>query len=390
MVSRDLTPLARQFAAEFKVVAILGPRQSGKTTLARELFAGKPYANLEAPDTLSFAQEDPRGFLASHPDGMVIDEAQRCPALFSYIQTIVDERRAPGQYILTGSQHFGMMESITQSLAGRVGLLRLLPFSWGELRRAPSTPSTLEEALFKGGYPPLYDQPLDPARWLDAYVATYIERDVRQIVNVRDLTAFQRFVRVCAGNVGQLLNLSRIGADVGIDAKTAAAWLGIMEGAFLCFRLAPYHRNFRKRLVKSPKLYFHDTATVVRLLGVESSDQLLTHPLRGALFENWVVSELLKGQASRGRPDGCLSFWRSSDGHEVDVVAEAAGSVTPIEIKSGATVASDWLRGVLRWSELADGAAATPILVYGGDEAQTRQGVKVTPWREIDSIANAL
>jgi len=316
---------------------VVGPRQSGKTTLARAVFEGKPYVSLEEPDNLQFARDDPRRFLDQYPVGAVIDEVQRCPDLFSYLQGIVDERNTPGQFILTGSRHFGFMESITQSLAGRVGFLRLLPFSYGELKSADCAPDSVELTLFKGGYPPIYDQPVVPERWLDSYITTYVERDVRQLINVRDLSAFQLFLRLCAANVGQMLNASRLGADVGIDQKTVRAWIGLLESSFVAFRLQPHFRNFRKRLVKTPKLYFCDSALATRLLGIETPEQLVTHPQRGALFENWVIAELLKGRGERGKGDN-LFFWRSHVGHEIDVIADRGDSLLPIVIKRGATV----------------------------------------------------
>ncbi|MFQ5705140.1 MAG: ATP-binding protein [Gemmatimonadales bacterium] len=386
MIPRQQAKLARALAREFKILAVVGPRQAGKTTLARAVFAKKPYVNLEAPDTLLFATEDPRRFLAQYPEGAVIDEAQRCPKLFSYLQLIVDQRNVPGQFILTGSQHFGLMEQLTQSLAGRVGFLRLLPFSFGELHRAHCAPDSLEEMLFKGGYPPLYDQPVVPERWLDAYITTYVERDVRQLLNIRDLNSFQRFVRLCAGNVGQLLNMSRIGGDAGINQITVRSWLGILESSFIAFLLQPHRRNFRKRLVKTPKLFFYDPALAARLLGIESADQLITHPLRGALFENWVIVELLKGRAARGKADN-LFFWRSHVGYEVDVIADHGNHLTPIEIKSGATIGADWMDGLLRWVDLAGSVARNPTLVYGGQDRQTRKGVAVIAWTKIDGLA---
>ena len=389
MIPRQAADLAATLAREFRVVAIVGPRQAGKTTLAREVFADRPYVSLEAPDTLAFALDDPRRFLAQYPDGAVIDEAQRCPDLFSYLQGVVDEQDEPGRFILTGSQHFGLMEKLTQSLAGRVGFLRLLPFSLPELQKARRAPESVEAMLFKGGYPPLYDQPVTPERWLDAYITTYVERDVRQLVDVRDLTAFQLFVRLCAGTVGQLLNLSRIGADAGVNQTTARRWLGILETSFVAFRLRPHHRNFRKRLVKTPKLYFYDAALASRLLGVDSPEQLTTHAMRGPLFENWVVTELLKGRGARGKADN-LYFWRSHVGREIDVVAEHADRLQPIEVKSGATVASDWLTDLRAWLDLAGPVAERPTLVYGGDARQSRRGVDVLPWREIGELAESV
>jgi len=387
VINRQSADLAQQLAREFKIVAVVGPRQSGKTTLARAVFSTKRYVGLEEPDNLQFAREDPRRFLDQYPKGAVIDEAQRCPDLFSYLQGIVDERSNSGQFILTGSQHFGLMESITQSLAGRVGFLRLLPFSLNELQSANCAPGSVDLMLFKGGYPPLYDQPVVPERWLDAYITTYVERDVRQLINVRDLSAFQLFMRLCAANVGQMLNASRLGGDVGIDQKTVRAWIGLLESSFIAFRLQPHFRNFRKRLVKTPKLYFYDTALAARLLGIESPEQLVTHPLRGALFENWVVAELLKGRGARGKSDN-LFFWRSHIGHEIDVLADRGDLLLPIEIKAGTTIASDWFAGLQKWLDLAGSVAGQPTLVYGGRARQSRRGINVLPWNEIDCLAN--
>jgi predicted AAA+ superfamily ATPase len=388
-IPRAAGALARTLAGEFKVVAIVGPRQAGKTTLARRVFPGRPYVSLEDPDELRFAREDPRRFLGRLDRGAIIDEAQRCPELFSYLQGVVDASPEPGRFILTGSQHFGLMASIGQSLAGRVGFLRLLPFSHPELRDAGIAPASLDALLYRGGYPPVYGRAASPERWYGAYAATYVERDVRQLVNVRDLATFQLFVRLCAANVGQLVNLSRLGADAGIDQKTARAWLGILEASFIVFRLAPHHRNFRKRLVKAPKLYFYDTGLAARLLGVDSPEQLATHPLRGALFECWVMTELLKGRGARGKPDN-LFFWRDHVGHEVDALADQGTSLRPIEIKAGGTVAADWFDGLSRWMALAGKAGRDPTLVYGGDRSEPRGGVRVVPWRDIGALAETV
>jgi len=385
MVTRDAEPLARTLAREFKIVAIVGPRQSGKTTLAKAIFAAKPYASLEDPDLLRFAQEDPRGFLAQHPGGAVIDEAQRCPELFSYLQGIVDRRREPGQFILTGSQHFGLVQRITQSLAGRVGFVNLLPFSAPELLAGGWLPASLDAALVLGGYPPLFDMPASPERWYNAYLGTYVERDVRQLRNVQDLPTFQRVLRLCAGAVGQLADLTRIGNDAGVDQKTVRAWLGVLEASFILFRLQPHHRNFRKRLVKTPKLYFYDVGVAARLIGIESAEQMSTHPLRGALFENWVITEYLKRRWNAGRQTN-LYFWRSHGGLEVDLMLEQGQVLAPVEIKSGATVSPDWLRPLRRWRELAGNAAGRPIIVYGGDRAQQRSDADIVPWRQLAQL----
>lgn len=385
MVPREAEALARSLASQFRVVAIVGPRQAGKTTLAQAVFADRPYVSLEEPDQRRFAQEDPRRFLERFRDGAVIDEAQRCPELFSYLQGVVDASRRPGQFILTGSQHFGLMERISQSLAGRVGFLRLLPFSLTELTAAGLRPASVDELLFKGGYPPVYDQPVAPAAWYGAYVATYVERDLRQLVNVRDLGAFQRFVALCAGHTGQVVNASKLGADVGVTHNTVRAWLDLLEASFIAFRLWPHHRNFRKRLVKAPKLYFYDTGLAARLLGVEGPRQLATHAMRGALFENWAITELLKGRGDRGLADN-LYYWRTSAGLEIDVVAEGGDRLQGVEIKAGATVASDWFDGLETWRGLAGDAAATPWLIYGGDEGYQRRGVEVVPWTGVGEL----
>ena len=369
-------------AREFKVVAIVGPRQSGKTTLAKAVFAAKPYASMEDPDQLQFAQEDPRGFLAQYPGGAVIDEAQRCPELFSYLQGVVDRNRDAGQFVLTGSQHFGLVQRITQSLAGRVGFVNLLPFSAPELLAGGWLPASLDAALLHGGYPPVFDMPASPERWYNAYLATYIERDVRQLRNVQDLPTFQRVLRLCAGSVGQLADLTRIGNDAGVDQKTVRAWLGVLEASFILFRLQPHHRNFRKRLVKTPKLYFYDVGVAARLIGIESAEQMNTHPLRGALFENWVIVEYLKRRLNAGKESN-LFFWRSHGGLEVDLVVEQGQALAPVEIKSGATVSPDWMRPLRRWRELAGASGGRPVIVYGGDQLQPRSDADIVPWQQL-------
>jgi len=389
MIPRDLEKVLRKAAATFKAVTLIGPRQSGKTTLARMAFPDRPYVSLENPDVRRLAETDPRALLARHRDGCILDEVQRAPHLLSYLQGMLDESRAPGRFILTGSRQLGILEGVSQTLAGRTAVLTLLPFSLGELARGGYAPASLEDHLFRGGYPPIHDQGPDPQLWLDAYRATYVERDVRQALNVRDLTLFSRFMALCAGSVGQTLNASRLGSDCGLNHGTVRQWLSVMEASFILFRLPPHHRNFRKRVVKSPKLYFFDTGLAARLLGIERPEQLNTHPLRGALFENFVVSELLKGRHHRGKPAN-LFFWRDNLGLEVDVLAESGGRLHPVEIKSGATLADDWFRSLERWMALAGKAAASPRLVYGGDEAWKRGGVEIVPWRSVSAVANLL
>lgn len=388
-VPREAAATLRTFAQGFPVVAVTGPRQSGKTTLARVIFPDKPYVTLESPDQREQAQGDPRAFLGRYPDGAVIDEAQRCPELFSYLQERVDEDGRSGLFVLTGSQQFGLMAGVTQSLAGRVGLLTLLPFSLGELADARRAPPSVDALLHRGFYPPVHVRAVSPSSWYAAYVATYLERDVRQLVNVQDLRSFQRFLALCAGRCGQLLNLAALGAECGVAAGTVRAWLSVLEASYVVFRLQPYHRNFGKRVVKTPKLYFYDPGLAAWLLGVTEAAHLAAHPLRGALFEAWAVAELVKGRLNRGLPPS-LYFWRDKTGHEIDVVFERGGEAVPFEVKSGATVARDWFDGLQRWGAWAGGSAVPGYLVHGGETSQRGAGTELVPWRDLPRVARGL
>lgn len=382
MLNRAAFSTVQRLAQGFPVLAITGPRQSGKTTLARVRFAGKPYVTLEDPEEREFAGADPRGFLARFPDGAILDEVQRCPALFSYLQGVVDKRRRMGEFILTGSQQFGLMSNIAQSLAGRVGLLQLLPFSLAELKGGGMLPASLDAAMFQGGYPPLYDRPVSPGDWFPNYVSTYVERDVRQLLAVRDLSLFQRFLKMCAARSGQLLNLSALAADCGISHVTAREWLTVLEASYIVYLLRPYHRNFGKRLVKMPKLYFLDTGLMAYLLGIRDADSLATHALRGALFETLVVSEWVKHKFNAGQAAE-LYFWRDSAGHEVDLLAPQGGRFTPVEIKSGATFSSDWAATLRKLSALFGDEALPPGIVYGGEGQYEREGCRVAGWQAL-------
>jgi uncharacterized protein len=381
MIPRLITPTVQRLGQGFPVLVITGPRQSGKTTLARSLFSDKPYVSLENPEEHEFARIDPKGFLSRFTQGAVIDEVQRSPALLSWLQQRADENKRMGEFVLTGSAHFDLMAGITQSLAGRVGRAELLPLSGAELGAA-LLPARLEAALLKGGCPPLYDRPLGVDDWTPNYVATYLERDVRQLLGVRDLSAFQRFVRLCAARSGQLLNLTALGNDCGITSVTARQWLSVLETSYLVTLLPPYHVNFGKRLVKTPKLYFLDVGLMAWLLGIRDATSLASHASRGALFETWVVSELIKWRFNSGRPAE-LFFWRDNLGNEMDVVLETPEGLQAIEIKSGSTFASDWPDAIKRFALMAGPQNRQPMVVYGGSGQYVRQGCLAVGWREF-------
>ena len=398
MIQRALESALRRAARNYPIVTLTGPRQSGKTTLVKMAFPDHAYASLEDPDQREFATTDPRGFLAQFRKRVILDEAQRAPDLFSYIQTASDREEIRGRYVLTGSQSFLLIRTIGQSLAGRAAILHLLPFSWAELqdRRSLSltsvgerTPNRSEppnvalmDVLFTGFYPRIHDAQLLPQDWLANYYQTYVERDVRGLLNVGDLKAFGRFIGLCAGRNGQLLNLSSLANDCGISQPTARRWISVLEASFLVLLLRPHHRNFNKRLVKSPKLYFLDTGLLAYLLRIRSSDELRTHSSRGAIFESFVVSELMKNALNRGRQLN-LHFWRDSAGHEVDLLLGRSGDLVPIEIKSGATLVDDFFAGLRYWLELAGTPDAPAALIYGGDRSVRRSGVVAYSWADM-------
>ena len=386
IIPRDLASVLREAARGFPAVTLTGPRQSGKSTLCRSLFPHHRYVSLEPLDTRRFALEDPRAFLAElagEAHGAIIDEVHRAPDLLSYLQGVIDDDPAPGRWLLTGSQNLALLATVSQSLAGRTAVHHLLPLAHGEVRRFPSHPTTLDEALLTGGYPRILDRGLAPADWLGSYVATYIERDMRSIANIGDLAAFQRFIELCAGRTAQLLNYSSLADDCGISQPTAKKWLSIAEASYLVFRLPPYHRQARKRLVRMPKLHFLDTGLACWLLGIRTVEQLRSHPLRGALFESWVVAEAYKALLNRGEPHR-LCFYRSRDGAEADLLIDLPSGLKLLEAKAGATPAANLFDGTRRVQrQLGEQATCQLAVVYGGQQAQTRSIGRIIPWANL-------
>ncbi len=377
-IARHLLPVLQARARQYPVVTVTGPRQAGKTTLCKLAFANKPYANLEQPDTRAFAQGDPQGFLSQFPDGAVIDEIQRVPELLSWVQVRVDEKQAPGQFILTGSHQFELMAAVTQSLAGRTALLQLLPLSVNELRDA-GAPTATDRLLHAGGYPRIHAQSLTPAVALGDYFETYVERDMRALITLRHLDEFRRFVQLAAGRTGQLLNLHSLAADAGVSDPTARQWMTLLQASYIVYLLPPWFANLGKRLTKSPKLYFYDVGLAAWLIGITDESQLATHPLRGPLFENLVVMEFAK-QALHHGERAQLHFWRDSNGVEVDLLVEngmSPGSLGLVEVKSGQTVQPEFFRPLRSTAALLGPRVQRQMLVYGGNERHVRDGVEV-------------
>ena len=389
MIPRTLEQKLLELAGYYPVVVVTGPRQSGKTTLCQIAFPGKTYVSLETLDTREFAISDPRGFLAQYADGAIIDEIQHVPALLNYLQSDIDARPEPGRFILTGSQHFGLSQSISQSLAGRCGILVLLPPSLEELRAFPSAPADLFSVLWQGAYPRIYDRDIPAHQWLADYTTTYVQRDVRQVINIGDLQVFSGFLKLCAGRTGQEINLSTLGSDAGVSHNTARAWLSVLETSYIIHRLPAWHVNVRKQVVKAPKLHFFDSGLACYLLGIQEPEQLRFHPLRGAIFESWVMSEVYKASVHSGVRLS-LFHYRETRGLEIDLLMEQGEGLDIVEIKSGATVIADFFKNLKRFPERleAEGRARSirSHVVYGGDDSQQRSDAQVLSWRDVHQL----
>jgi len=384
MIQRIAKKKLIDLASKFKAVAVIGARQSGKTTLIKQVFKNKPYVSMENPDTRQFAIEDPRGFLSSFPKGAILDEVQRVPQLFSYLQEILDDQRAKGLFILSGSNNFLLQQNISQTLAGRVGYLQLLPFSINELSKSKLLATSDDALMLKGFYPPVYDQKIPFGDWCPNYINTYIERDVRQIKNITDLIVFGRFMRLLAGRNGQELNYSSLSIETGVDMKTIQSWVGVLESSFIVYLLKPHHNNFNKTIVKRPKLYFYDTSIVCSLLGIRNAAQLKNHPLRGAIFEGMVITELLKNRTNAGMQVN-LSFWRDKTGREIDVIIDNGNIQFPIEIKSGKTIQDEFLKNIEYWKSMT--GFKKGLVLYAGKENQKRsKGTDILNWRELANL----
>ena len=381
MIERTLASKVTSLAQKFQVITLTGPRQSGKTTLVRATFPDLPYVSLEEPDIRQIALTDPRGFLSNYPNGVILDEIQNTPELFSYLQRIVDENRQI-QFILTGSSNFLLMEKISQTLAGRTAVLHLLPFSLQELEPLADS---YENLIFKGQYPRIYDRAIPPTDFYPSYIQTYVDRDVRMIKNIGDINAFIQFTQLCAGRIGQPLNNASLANDAGISPNTAKSWLSILESSYILYRLQPYHRNFNKRLIKSPKLYFYDTGVACSLLGIREQEQVNLHYMKGSLFENLILNEFIKRSFNRGE-NRQPYYWQDNHGKEIDCLLVNGEKVTAIEIKSGKTMSTSYFENLKYWRSLAALPESQEYVVYGGDQSMQTSAGTLISWKNLDRI----
>lgn len=383
MIQRDASEVLLRFSKQYPVVTVTGPRQSGKTTLVKHLFKDKSYFNLEQISHFEFASNDPEGFISQMKDGGIIDEIQRVPKLLNQIQAVVDEKKKNGFFILTGSSQFELLSEVSQSLAGRSALFTLLPLSLNELKKAGMNFSNPLN-IYQGFMPRIIDEKLNPSEALDFYFRTYVERDLRNLMQIKNLSQFQMFVKMCAGRTGQLLNLSNLGSDAGVSHTTVKEWISILKASYIIFTLEPFSGNIAKRLMKAPKLYFYDVGLAAFLLGIENEKQILTHPLYGNLFENMVVCEFLKYRFNCGKPAN-MNFYRDSSGNEVDIICNLADKLIPVEIKAGMTVRDDFFKGLNYLNKTINNLTDDKIIVYGGDTVQRRSNALITPPAEIHS-----
>lgn len=379
MFERHLQSVLQRFSSQFRIIGITGPRQSGKTTLARHFFSDLPYISLENLDTRARAKADMRGFLNSHKSGAIFDEVQHLPELMSYLQGVVDDSNAMGRFVLTGSQNFSLSEQISQSLSGRIGMTTLLPLSLSEIGHSLSHTAS----IFQGGYPGLQQIHMNPLDFYPSYIQTYVERDVRQIKNIENFELFQNFLKLCAARVGQIINFSSLATDAGISPTTARQWLHILKASYIIFFLQPFYNNYNKRLIKMPKLYFYDTGLACNLLGLEKESQLETHYLKGALFENLIVLEILKLRINRGLPPN-LYFWRDRSGQEVDLLGDWGGHIHAIEIKANATFQGSFIKSLKKFEALASNVKS--YVIYTGNEEGDFQKVTLTPVHKISTM----
>lgn len=388
VIYREITRKLIKLSKQFPVIGIMGPRQSGKTTLAKEAFPHYAYVTLEDLDIKLIAKEDPKRFLLSFTQkpGVIIDEIQELPELFSYMQGIVDQEYKPGFFIVTGSQNFLLHEKITQTLAGRIALLTLLPLTVDELTNSNKLPASLEELLFKGFYPRLYSQNIEINTWFTNYISTYVERDVRQVTNIGDLITFQKFLKLCAARTGNILNYAELSRDAEISPNTAKAWISILETSYIIKLLQPYYRSFNKRVIKSPKLYFYDTGLVSSLLGIKNADELHINPIRGALFENFIIIEFFKKYYDAGqKPE--IYFWRDVQGHEVDcIIEQSLNKLIPIEIKSSMTINQRFFKELINWHKITGQSGQEMYLVYAGNQDYLQAHGQIISWRNLAHI----
>jgi uncharacterized protein len=391
IIPRDQSAKLKSLVSQFPAVAVLGPRQSGKTTLVRITFPNYRYFSFEDPDIRDLVRTDPRGFLNRYTNeiGVIFDEIQRAPDLISYMQTHIDQAKKIGYFIITGSQNLLLNEAISQSLAGRIAILTLLPLSMEELKNNNLLPDTIDNALFRGSYPPVYTDAVLPLDWYRSYINTYIERDVRQIKNIMNLSTFQSFMRLCAGRIGQVLNITSLSNDSGMSTHAVRQWLSILEASYIIFLLQPYYRNFSKRTIKSPKLYFYDTGVACSLLSISSSDQIFSHYLRGNLFESYIIADFFKQRLNKGLNPDCY-FWRDSAGYEIDCIIEKANKFIPVEIKANQTFNKNFLNYLTQWNTISTTKPEDNILVYGGDLDQNSPLGHIFSWRSVGNLLNSL